>query len=277
MIDVHLHVGAPNLPGAGSLSPLLEMPPSDLAGLLRREMRQAGITQAIAVGGCPSSDDPAGIRTALRIAQEVPGLHAVAVADPERPGPEHLRPIESAIASRQVLGLKVYLGYTRHAPDDAGFRVYYDLAERYHIPVFLHTGGAYSPRARLRLAHPLLADDLAVDHPNVRFILSHFGNPWLLDAAEVIRKNINVWADLSGLATGIDEELPSVEREELLHDQATVLRRAFLYAQRPNRFLYASDWPIVPMRAYRDFIRSALPEPHHQHVFHDNARSLFRI
>jgi uncharacterized protein len=277
MIDVHLHVVAPNLPGAGSLSPLLEMPPSDLAGFLRREMRQAGITHAIAVGRSPSADDPTGIRTTLRIAQEVPGLHAVVVADPERTEPEHLRPIETAIASRQVLGLKLYLGYTSHAPDHPGFRVYYQLAERYQLPVFLHTGGTHSPRARLRLAHPLLADDLAVDHPNVRFILSHFGNPWLLDAAAVIRKNVNVWADLSGLAVGLDEAMPSVERKELLHDQATALRRAFLFAERPNRFLFGSDWPIVPLCAYGDFIRSALPKSHHQPVFQDNAGSLFRI
>ncbi len=277
MIDVHLHVATPNLPGAGSLSTLLERPPGELAGQLRREMHQAGTTQALAIGCVPSPDDPSGIRTTLRIAQEVPGLHAVAVADPERAEPEHLRPLETAIASRQILALKVYLGYTRHAPDHAGFRAYYELAGRYRIPVFLHTGSPYSPRARLRLAHPLLADDLAVEHPDVRFILSHFGNPWLLDAAEVIRKNVNVWADLSGLASGIGEELPSVEREEFLHDQATALRRAFLYAERPNRFLYSSDWPLVPMRAYRDFIRSALPEAHRQQVFHDNAHALFRI
>jgi hypothetical protein len=31
------------------------------------------------------------------------------------------------------------------------------------------------------------------------------------------------------------------------------------------------------MAAYRDFIRSAIPALHHQQVFEDNARLLFRV
>ncbi len=50
-------------------------------------------------------------------------------------------------------------------------------------------------------------DEVAVDFPGVRFVLAHFGNPWLIDAAEVLFKNANVWADLSGLFVGSDEEI----------------------------------------------------------------------
>jgi predicted TIM-barrel fold metal-dependent hydrolase len=55
------------------------------------------------------------------------------------------------------------------------------------------------------------------------------------------------------------------------------LRRAFRYAERPNRFLFGSDWPLAPLAAYRDFVRSALPEIHHPQLFEDNARLLFRF
>ena len=52
-------------------------------------------------------------------------------------------------------------------------------------------------RGRRRSASltPLLVDDVAVDNPDVKFVMAHFGNPWLIDAAEVIYKNDNVWAD----------------------------------------------------------------------------------
>jgi predicted TIM-barrel fold metal-dependent hydrolase len=87
---------------------------------------------------------------------------------------------------------------------------------------------------------------------------------------------MNVWADLSGLAVGGAEDFASEERQETLQDAAAAVRRAFRYAERPNRFLYGSDWPLAPMAAYRDFIASAVPEIYQPLVFEENARSLFR-
>ena len=51
--------------------------------------------------------------------------------------------------------------------------------------------------------------------------------------------------------------------------------RAFRYAEKPDRFLYGSDWPLAPLGTYRDFIRTMIPEKHHDAVFRDNARALF--
>jgi predicted TIM-barrel fold metal-dependent hydrolase len=275
MIDAHIHVVPPNLPGVGPLSPLLGEPPDSLAAALRHEMESAGISHALAMGSYSATpDDPLGVAATLHLAERVPGLSAIGIADPLRSDPDHLRRVAAVLAGGQVRALKAYLGYLPCGPDHPGYRPYYELAERFRVPVIFHTGDTYSPRARLRFARPLLVDDVAVDHPQVRFVLAHCGNPWLLDAAEVIYKNVNVWADLSGLAVGaVDGE----GQREALNDTTEALRRAFRYAERPNRFLYASDWPLVPMAAYRDFIRQALPEAHHAHIFEDNARLLFRL
>jgi predicted TIM-barrel fold metal-dependent hydrolase len=278
MIDSHIHVVPPNLPGVGSLNPLLEDLPEAIAAALRREMQAAGIDRVLAMGAHrPAADDPLGVATTLDIARLLPGLHAVGVADPLRTDPEHLRRVEAALAARRVRGLKGYLGYLHQGPDHPGYVPYFELAARHGVPFIFHTGDTYSPRAKLRYSQALLVDDVAVDHPDVRFILAHFGNPWLTDAAEVVYKNVNVWADLSGLAVGDAAAFIAEERQELLRDTTVAIRRAFLYAERPNRFLYGSDWPLVPMAAYRDFIRSAIPDVYHQQVFEDNARTLFRI
>ncbi len=274
MIDAHIHVVPPNLPGVGPLSPLLTGPPEAVAAALRREMECAGVDHALAMGSYgPTPDDPLGVAATLALAEHVPGLRAIGIADPLRTDPEHLRRAGTVLAAGQVCALKGYLGYLPCGPDHPGYRPYYELAERYQVPFIFHTGDTYSPRARLRFAQPLAVDDVAVDHPNVRFVLAHFGNPWLTDAAEVVYKNVNVWADLSGFAVG---DIADEHQREALHDSAEALRRAFRYAERPNRFLYGSDWPLVPMAAYRDFIRAALPETCHAQVFEENARLLFR-
>jgi predicted TIM-barrel fold metal-dependent hydrolase len=274
MIDAHLHVVRPNLPGVGALSPLLDRESSDVALALRREMETVGAKAALAMGCCGGNDDdPLGIAGTLSIAREVPGLHAVGVADPRRTDAAHLRRAEAALATGRVRALKAYLGYLHFGPDDPGYRPYYEMAERHQIPVIFHTGDTYSPSAKLRYARPLAVDDIAVDHPAVRFVLAHMGNPWLTDAAEVVYKNINVWADLSGLTVGDAASFASEALQEVQMD----VRRAFLYADRPNRFLYGSDWPLVPMKAYREFVAGAVPEIYHPQVFEENARTLFRV
>jgi predicted TIM-barrel fold metal-dependent hydrolase len=278
MIDCHIHVVPPCLQGVGSLSPLLEGPLDVLAARLQREMHEAGVQHALAMG-CfnAAQDDPLGVAGTLGLARQVTGLHAIGIADPSRNDPEHLRRVDKVLATGQVRALKAYLGYLHYAPDHAGYRPYYEMAARHSIPVVFHTGDTYSPRAKLRYAQPLMVDDVAVDHPNVRFVLAHLGNPWLMDAAEVVYKNVNVWADLSGLVVGDETAFTAAEKREALADIAAALRQAFRYAERPNRFLYGSDWPLAPMSAYRDFIRTVIPEVYQQQVFEGNARSLFRL
>jgi predicted TIM-barrel fold metal-dependent hydrolase len=278
VIDTHIHVVPPQLPGAGPLGALLEGPVEALAAALRRELQGAGASAALAMGQLDGGpDDPLGVAGTLAVARAVPGLHAVGVADPRRSDPEHLRRAEAALATGRVKALKGYLGYLHYGPEHPGYRPYYELAERFNLPVVFHTGDTYSPRAKLRYAQPLLVDEVAVDHPKVRFVLAHLGNPWLTDAAEVVYKNVNVWADLSGLAVGAAEDFTAAEKQEALLEVAAGLRRAFRYAERPNRFVYGSDWPLAPMAEYKALVSAAVPEVYHPQVFEDNARVLFRL
>ncbi len=276
MIDMHIHVVPPNLPGVGTMNLRPEGGAGAVAAWLRSEMETAGVDTALAMGCLNASEsDPLGIRSTLDVADLVPGLHAIGVADPTRSDRDHLYRVEVALATGQVKALKAYLGYLHFGPDDAGYRPYYELAERFKLPVIFHTGDTYSPFAKVRFAHPLLVDDVAVDHPEVRFVLAHAGNPWLIDAAEVVYKNVNVWADLSGLLIGGVEAFLDEERQELLRETAASVSKAFRYAERPNRFLYGSDWPLAPMAPYRDFVRTIVPEAYHEMVFEENARRLF--
>jgi predicted TIM-barrel fold metal-dependent hydrolase len=277
-IDSHLHVVPPELPGAGVLHPLLSAPPAERAAVLRAQMAAAHVGHALAMGRLGGGDDdPLGIAETLEIAEVVPGLHAIGVADPRHIEPEQLDCVEQELATGRVVALKGYLGYLHIGPSDRGYRPYLELAERFKLPFIFHTGDTYSPSAKLRFAQPLLIDDVAVDYPNVRFVMAHFGNPWLLDAAEVIYKNINVWADLSGLVIGGDAALSTEERSDSLSDVRAQVRRAFRYAERPNRFLFGSDWPLAPIAAYAAFVASAIPADCHEPIFRENASLLYRL
>jgi predicted TIM-barrel fold metal-dependent hydrolase len=207
----------------------------------------------------------------------VPGLHPVGVADPTRTHPDHLRRAEAQLKQSKVKALKAYLGYLHHGPDSPGYAPYYRLAATYRLPVIFHTGDTYSTTAKVRFAHPLLVDEVAVDHPGVRFVLAHLGNPWLTDAAEVVYKNDNVWADLSGLLVGDEAFFRAGANQDAIRQVAEGVGKALRYSEKPDRFLFGSDWPLVPMAPYRRFIESIVPEAHRQAVFEGNARSLFGL
>jgi uncharacterized protein len=282
MIDVHVHVTSSKLPGIRAEHPLLDGPEPPLARLLKAEMEGAGIKQILAMGRHdPPSSDPLGIAGILRLASFLQGLHAIGAIDPAKNSTDHLQGVEAALKAGKVKALKAYLGYLHHGPDSPGYVPYYELAATYKLPVVFHTGDTYSSKAKLRFAHPLLVDEVAVDHPNVRFVLAHFGNPWLVDAAEVVYKNDNVWADLSGLIVG-DEALfqghfqarkPIPE----IADAILGVRQAMRYTGKPDRFLYGSDWPLAPMAGYRKLIEAIVPPDQRQAVFVDNARDLFGL
>ena len=290
MIDVHIHAVHDHIPGGkpapGHEDALLDEPPDVVAAHLRKEMAAAGITTVLGMGRLDApADDPLGINGTLRIASLLPGLRAIGIADPNKTvaaDAGHFKRAEADIAAGKVVALKGYTGYLHFSPDSPGYHPYYRLAAKFDIPFIFHTGDTWSTTAKVRFAHPLLVDDVAVDFPDVKFVIAHMGNPWLKDAAEVIFKNDNVWADLSGLFVGDETALKTLPDGTLppntyLADLAADLQRAFRYTEKPERFLYGSDWPLVPMAAYRNLIAAMIPKAHHEKVFETNARALFKL
>src|SRR5436305_15073010 len=110
MIDMHIHVVPPRLPGVGPLDPVLEQPPGQVAAALRRQMQAAGVTHALAMGCWDGgADDPLGIAGTLAVAADLPGLHAIGIADPPRTDAEHLRRVDAALPAGKACALKGYL------------------------------------------------------------------------------------------------------------------------------------------------------------------------
>jgi predicted TIM-barrel fold metal-dependent hydrolase len=282
MIDVHVHVTNAKLPGIKAEHPMLDGPEPPLADALKGEMKRAGVDQILAMGRLdPPASDPLGIAGIVRLASFVPGLHAIGAIDPTKTSSDHLQAVEAVLKAGKVQALKAYLGYRPFGPDHAGYLPYYELAKTYKMPVVFHTGDTYSTTAKLKYAHPLLVDDVAVDHPEVRFVMAHFGNPWLMDAAAVVYKNPNVWADLSGLIIG-DEALFAGHFQARtpireINDAILDVRKALIYTGKFDRFLFGSDWPLAPMASYRKLVEMIVPKESHQAVFEDNAKALFGL
>ena len=117
-------------------------------------------------------------------------------------------------------------------------------------------------------------DEAAADFPRTRFVMCHFGNPFLEAAAAVLEKNPNVCADLSGLLEGrADLDRYFVERAGYVG----LLRTWMDYLGCWDRFLYGTDWPIVNLAEYRDYVTRIVPEERRPAVFFDNANRVYGL
>jgi predicted TIM-barrel fold metal-dependent hydrolase len=278
MIDMHIHAVHSRLPGVKPTTDLYDGPVEKLVEALRDEMRLSGADVLLGMGHLGGAGiDPLGAASTLGIAAKLPALHAIGIADPTRTDTDHLQRVEAQLRSGKIVALKGYLGYLYHGPDGPGYRPYFELAARYDVPFIFHTGDNWSTVAKVKYAHPLLIDEAAVDHRSVKIVMAHFGNPWCMDAAEVMYKNENVWADMSAILVGDAAHFAGITASGYLDRTVERVRHAIEFTERPDRFLYGSDWPLVPMNVYADFVRQLFAEKHHQAVFEDNARELFHL
>lgn len=170
-----------------------------------------------------------------------------------------------------IKGLKIYAGYEHYYPYDERYNKVYETCLEFDIPVMIHTGDTYSPQGKLRYAHPLNLDEVAVDHPGVKIVLCHLGNPWIQDAQEVIYKNKNVYADVSGLVVGDFEHF----FEKMMKDKISELIN---YAGEPRYLMYGTDWPISSMDSYLNFVAKLKIKSEFRDMFmYGNAKKLFKI
>ncbi len=186
----------------------------------------------------------------------------------------NVKEVEAGLKSGKYGCIKIYLGYVHQFAYDKNYEPAYQLAEKYDVPVVFHTGDTYSTEGKLKYSDPLTIDEVAVDHPKVRLVIAHCGNPWIESAAEVAYKNPNVYLDGSALLIGDMAKLPKEDVDTYL---IRPLAWIFGYLEDPSKLMFGSDWPLNNIASYAEAFKRAIPKEHWKAVFHDNAVRVFKL
>lgn len=144
----------------------------------------------------------------------------------------------------RIVAVKFYTGYYHTMPNELT-----NILSRMNevgCPAIFHCGDCLNSVkcAKLKYAHPLNIDEVAVDYPNMNFIIAHCGFPWVKDAAEVCYKNENVYSDISGFVYKNFAGDDLVKFEKML--------REFTDIASHEKLLFGTDWPISNQFAYVD-------------------------
>lgn len=271
IIDVHVHL----VRYAGTRFARMKM--SQVRDALLKEMEASGVDMAFILAGLPehaapdSKDFCPETAETLALVKGINTLKVLGTIDVLRYRKRDLDELDEYLRKRLVIGIKLYPGYQPVYPSDKRCHPIYRLAVKHDVPVLFHSGDTFDPESRLKYAHPLNLDDVAVDFPDLKIIIAHAGNPWMVDTAELLYKHKNVYADISGLGKFVELDTPDGELAKRR------LQDLMAYSS-PRKLLYGTDWALVPMKSYLKFARSlGIGKNDLEYVFSKNARALFGV
>ncbi len=118
---------------------------------------------------------------------------------------------------------------------DMSLHPYYKLAEKYGIPVGIHTGGAGpnhgSPNFRMELGNPLLVDQLLSLFPKLKIWIMHSGDQYFNETISVMQKSELVYTDISVISNS--EIVPSERFSSII--------KSFKDAGLEDRLMFGTD------------------------------------
>ena len=164
-------------------------------------------------------------------------IHQLAAAHPGRflgvwsvnpDDPDDVAAAESALESAWCLGLHTHTHSWDHAFDSPAYAPYYALAAEHGVPFVMQAGRSGGHRVH-ELGHPSAIAGPASLYPDVPFVLSHLGLPWLTEAIEMATAHPNVHL---GTATHPPLRWPG----ELLH---------YLRGAGASKVLFGTGYPLT--------------------------------
>lgn len=128
-------------------------------------------------------------------------------------------------------GIKIGPIYQGVHPCDKKYYEIYDYCEKNSLPIITHMATTFSSGVPIDYARPYHMDKVACDFPKLKLVLAHLGHPWEAETIAIIRRNENIYADISAL----------YYRPWQFYNS---MRLAFEYGC-ANKLLFGSDYPAT--------------------------------
>ncbi len=203
LVDVHTHVFDP----AADFGPRLR---ADLArcgvdsaawgDVAERHLASTQVADVAVVFGLQAAATGWNVpndRVAAHVRRAPDRLIFFASVDPAQA--DHLEELERCHQELHCQGLKLAPIYQGIHPLDKKYRQIYGYCQKHGLPILIHMATTFSSGTPLEYARPAHMDQVAIDFPDLKIVLAHMGHPWEGETIAVIRRNANVYADISAL------------------------------------------------------------------------------
>jgi len=165
--------------------------------LFDRQLEAAGIDKAVILGEDATSAQGDSIVSNEEVAEIVKLRPDTVIGfggiDPVSGDTD--KKLDEVFIKYSLKGLKLNLSALKIYPDDERMKKIYSYCEKNGKPILFHSGMTWLPNAPSRYSQPICFEDVAIEYPNLRFGLAHFGWPWVNEAAMLALKYPNVFLD----------------------------------------------------------------------------------
>ncbi len=117
--------------------------------------------------------------------------------DPKRD--DYMDMLKISIEELGLSGVKTGPIYSGVPLDDPRMTPVYKYCQKNDIPITMHMGTTFATNAPVELGRSIHVEPVALQYPDLKMILAHMGHPWFEECIAVIRKQPNVYAEISAL------------------------------------------------------------------------------
>ncbi|MBI4298740.1 MAG: amidohydrolase [Chloroflexi bacterium] len=180
-------------------------------------------------------------------------------------------------------------GYGNYSLADPACSPAYEVAIAYDIPMLIHAGPVGTAKSYLKYANLDDLDEMCVNFPKLKVVLCHMGEPRYHEAANLLSRHANLYADVSmmplggGVGTGPGGGKPTVFHP-FPHLDEPILYWFSMPSRNPNKLLWASDVQnpkesIEGFRGINGRLKKmgypTIPEESIERMFHENWKPVF--
>ena len=153
-------------------------------------------------------------------------LIGFASVDPRREDAREV--LEKAFIELGMKGLKLSPAMQYFMPGDPVMKPIYELCLKYDKPILFEAGMTWVKNSPSKYSNPLNFEEVAIEYPELRMCLGHFGWPWTRETAMLILKYPNLYADTALLyfdspqqffQTTFNEQLGEYWIDRMLYDK----------------------------------------------------------
>ncbi len=232
-----------------------------------KQMEEAQISQSV-LFACYAPIIYASNEFVANICKQYPGKFiGFASLDPKDKNATNV--LEEAITKLNLKGLKLHPPLQNFYPNDKMMWPIYEEANKLNIPIVFHVGSTpFGSLVKLSQANPLLIDEVAVNFPKLKIILTHLGTLWHNETFMIVEKNPNVYLDISAYPNEI----------------RTLLTIEIIKRLGENKLIFGTDFPMPyegKLHKMKDYVECVnnlnLPEKIKEKIFYKNFENLLSI
>jgi len=184
-------------------------------------------------------------------------LIGFAGVDPHK-GKLALKEIEKAV-DMGFKGIKFMPHLHMLNPNDEKMYPLYEKALECDLVLLFHSGTQFHKGTKIKYCRPIYFDDVAVDFPELKIIIAHFGYPWYEEALAIVRRNENVYFNIAGWSPRYIPEVVIRQMNSLLQDKV----------------LFGTDYPLMNYeRVLKELKDLNLKKETYEKMFYKNAKKL---